>query len=932
MNKKYAAIISAIAFICFSGVAIAGDNDIIKNKAAQYIQTQKDLPAIAGHQIPFIANEGQIKDSGIKFYTKTINGNVYVNDKREIIYYVSSEKKYIGPDDILMADGSRPVTGFSLKEFPVNANNSADYKINGIDQSQTAVNYFIGNNPSDWRSNINTYSRLDLGEIWDGIFLHLKAGSKNIEKLFIISPNADVNDIQISVEGSTQLVINKTGELKLETIYKNIGFTKPVAFQEIDGIKKHIEVAYRLVNENTYGFIVSEYDKNFPLIIDPLLSSTYLGGNSTDIGRALIIDPSNGDIFVAAYTLSSNYPVRGAADDTWNGGYDVVVSKFNSNLSQMLSATFIGGPGSDGAFALAMDKNGNIFVTGQAGDGFPTLSDLQNNTAFDTSYNGGAFDVFVSKLNNNLSALLASTFIGGTGANDAGFGIGVDDSNNVFVTGYTNSQSFPTSAGAYDNTYNGSATDIFVSKFNNNLSSIIPGGGFYFASTFLGGGDPFNFTVDFAYGLAIDKFDSDNNIFIAGLTNSFQPLFPTTPGVYDSSLSQQGAGFVGGVDAIIAKFNNSLTTLMASTFLGGTASESAWAIALGLPGANTTPVFVTGTTSSPNFPITLNAYNYGLSPGLGASDVFVSKLDNNLTALLNSTWLGGTDAETSYAIMQSNINSSVYIAGTAESNDYPTTDGSFATRNAGGGGDCFITEFSDTLNYLVASTFIGGTGLDIAYGIASNGNGDVVIAGQTSSSDYPVWPDITPRLPYSPAWPATNTNLAYSRAYNGGTSDVFVTIIDNSLASGYLQPPPVPPVEQPVTDTSSTGITGGSSGGTPITLNADSFRKPLGSCFIATSVFSNPMNTNVVALRNFRDSYLLTNRLGQNLVENYYRVSPQIAKYLNSNSNLNASLIRIALIPIALTAKYPLLALGAILILALAIIAIYRRRMMVKGI
>ena len=340
---------------------------------------------------------------------------------------------------------------------------------------------------------------------------------------------------QLSAYGAGGLWVNEHGELVAETELGPVKFTKPVAYQEIDGKRVEVGVEYKveslqLKDENTkcetrntklktlnsklastkpnlqstirnpqseYGFQVASYDRTKPLIIDPLLASTFLGGSSYDYGNSLTLDTS-GNVYVTGYTDPTDFPTTsGAYDTTSNGSWDVFVSKLNSGLTSLLASTFLGGSGSDIGNSLTLDTSGNVYVTGKTeSTNFPTTSG-----AYDTSFNSTA-DVFVSKLNSELTSLLASTFLGGS-AVDEGISLTLDTSGNVYVTGGTVSTDFPTTSGAYDTSHNGGYVEVFVSKLNSELTSLL-------ASTFLGGSD-------YDYGKSL-TLDTSGNVYVMGDT------------------------------------------------------------------------------------------------------------------------------------------------------------------------------------------------------------------------------------------------------------------------------------------------------------------------------------------------------------------------------------------------------------------------------
>jgi hypothetical protein len=388
-----------------------------------------------------------------------------------------------------------------------------------------------------------------------------------------------------------------------------------------------------------------------------LSASTYIGGSNGDFAYAIAIDSSN-NVFITGNTWSNDFPIEDGYDDSHNGYYatDAFVAKFNNNLNTLLASTYIGGSEYDYAYAIAIDSSNNVFITGSTWS-----NDFPIEDGYDNSYDGNYADVFVAKFNNNLNTLLASTYIGGS-YSDYANAIAIDSSNNVFITGDTYSNDFPIVNG-YDNSYDGSYADAFVAKFNNNLNTLL-------ASTYIGGSD-----YDFANAIAIDSHD---NVFITGNTRSND--FPIEDG-YDDSRN-------GFYDAFVAKFNNNLDQLLASTYIGGSnGDDHARAIAID----SNDNVFITGYTLSNNFPIE-DGYDDSRN---GYADAFVAKFNNNLNTLLASTYIGGSDYDYAYAIaIDSNDN--VFITGYTYSNNFPIVNG-YDNSYDGSYADAFVAKFNNNL-------------------------------------------------------------------------------------------------------------------------------------------------------------------------------------------------------------------------------------------
>lgn len=723
--KKISRVLGHLFLLMFlSNYLYAKESETIPDKK-QLIQKLSSV------QIPFLENQGQINESSVKFYANIFTGKVFVTDKGELVYNLfkienkSQNTENMHDTSALNIPGSDLLnqktssTAIAIKE---SLNSPNQLKIKGLDKSETTVNYFVGDK-NNWKTNIQTWKEISMGEVYNNIELKLNIYGNNVEKIFTIYPTGSVNDINLKIEGVETLKLNNNGELELWTELGMVNMTMPVAYQIVSGERKHIQVAYNVNPESkSYGFKVGQYDNTKPLIIDPLLSSTFIGGSNTEAAYSIAID-SSGNVYVTGLTYSSNYPTPtwGAYDRTFNGGFDVFVTKFNSTLSYLLSSTFIGGSDYEWANSIVVDSSGNVYVAGTTeSDDFPTTS-----WSYDISYNGGIDDAFVSKLDSNLYNLLSSTFIGGNNTDDA-YSIALDSSGNVYVAGMTGSNDYPTTTWAYDRFYNGNLTDAFVTKLDGDLSSLL-------SSTFIGGSDR-----DYAESIAIS---SSGNVFIAGSTLSSN--YPVTSGAYDTIRD-------GYEDSVVSKLDSTLSSLLSSTLIGGSLSEKSYSIAL----SSSDKVFVTGRTGSSDFPITTGAYDKTYN---GGGDAYVSTFDINLSNLLSSTFIGGSSTDLPYSLA---LDSSgyVYITGYTMSSDYPTICAYDTTLT--GSKDGFIAKLNADLSDLFSSTFIGGSDSDIANAIAINSSDNIYITGGTFSTDYPT------------------TTGAYDRYHSGGDDDVFISKFD----------------------------------------------------------------------------------------------------------------------------------------------------------
>jgi hypothetical protein len=624
------------------------------------------------------------------------------------------------------------------------------------------VNYLLGNDPTKWHSDLPTYGQVVYRNLWPGVDLVFRGAQGRLRYDFVLRPGAKVADIRLAYRGTGALSLDRAGNLRIPTPLGVLRDERPVSYQQIGGRRVPVASRFSLAGRHSFGLALGAYNPRYPLVIDPgLVYSTFLGGTGTDQGFAIAVD-SGGAAYVTGRTGSTNFPTTvGAVDTGHNGGDDVFVSKLNAAGSALVYSTFLGGSGSDMGHGIAVDAGGAAYVTGTAASGFPTTTG-----AFQTTYGGGTSDAFVSKLNAAGSMLVYSTFLGGSSTDD-GWGIAVDATGAAYVTGLTASSTFPTTVGAFDVGHNG-LNDAFVSKLNPSLTGIAS----LVYSTFLGGN-----SNEQGYGIAVDA----TGAYVTGLTSSSSPTtgFPTTSGAYDTSHN-------GSNDAFVSKLNTTGSMLLYSTFLGGTGDDQGRGIAVDAGGTYVTGVAAPG---SPNFPTTSGAYDTSHN---GLNDAFVSKLNPSLTgvaSLVYSTFLGDSGNETGLGIAVDSGGASV--TGQTSSTGFPTTTGAFdTTHNSSGVDDAFVSKLNAAGSALVYSTFLGGSGVDRGMGIAVDSSG-MYVTGLTISLNFPTMgafdtsnngqDGFVSKLSVGPGPPATLT-LSPKTATNvvGNPHTVTATVKDSS--------------------------------------------------------------------------------------------------------------------------------------------------------
>ncbi|MDT7871710.1 MAG: SBBP repeat-containing protein, partial [Thermocrinis sp.] len=527
--------------------------------------------------------------------------------------------------------------------------------------------------------------------------------------LFYIKPGADPSKIVVEVDGAEGLKLSKDGEIIIQTGLGDLKLSKPIAWQEKDGKKLPVEVSYKLIGKNRYSFEVAKADPSLPVVIDPILQSTYLGGNDIDGAKALAIHPTTGEVYVAGYTHSTDFPgTTGGAQPNNAGGYakpvDAFVARLNKDLTQILQATYLGGSNDDEAYTLTIHPTtGDVYVAGYTfSNDFPNTSGGAQASC--NNCGPSFYDAFVARLSADLRTLHQSTYLGGTNY-DFATALAISSTGDVYVAGITWSTDFPGTIGGAQ-AGNRGYYDAFVARLSADLRTL-------HQSTYLGGSDG-----DYPTALAIS---STGDVYVAGYTSSTD--FPGTSGGAQAS-------YGGGSDAFVARLSADLTQILKSTYLGGSGDDIANALAI----SSTGDVYVAGLTSSTDFPGTSGGAqaSYG-----GGSDAFVARLSADLTQILKSTYLGGSGDDIANALAISPTGD-VYVAGFTNSfTDFPGTTGGAQETYGGGEGDAFVAKLNSDLTQILQSTYLGGSYYDEATALAISSTGDVYVAGLTYSTDFP---------------------------------------------------------------------------------------------------------------------------------------------------------------------------------------------------
>ena len=555
--------------------------------------------------------------------------------------------------------------------------------------------YFTGSNPSGWRLGISNFTRVRARDIYPGIDVVYYGNERQLEYDFLVAPHADPRLICLEFDGAVPRV-GTNGSVVLHMPRGDVQLIEPVAYQEIDGLRRKVRVRYVLQGSRA-GFQLAAYDRSLPLVIDPvLLYSSYLGAGGLDGSSAVAVD-SNGNAYVTGWTSSANLAVTaGAAQSNHGGMTDAFLVKVDPSGTVRLYTTYFGGSSNDYGKAVALDPAGNIYIAGSSNSSnFPLLNPIH-------TYAGGS-DAFVAKFAPT-GVLTYSTLIGGSG-NDEAHAIAIDGTGAVYVAGSTDSLNFPTTAGAF-RTSRAGFLDAFVVKLN-------AAGTAKTYSTYLGGS-----STDEANGIAVN---GTGEAWVSGTT--WSPDFPLKNGLQT---------FGGSVEAFVAKLNFAGSDLLFSTFLGGTSIDEGRAITLD-PAGN---AYVTGSTSSTNFPATSGAYRTTPAGAFPDEDAFVTKYNATGTQVLYSTYLGGGGSESGFGIAADSQGNTI-VTGQTASADFPVFSN---VRDFSGAVEAFVAALNPAGNGLVFSSWLGGSGNEAGRSVAILPFGRMYIAGLTNSNDFPVRP------------------------------------------------------------------------------------------------------------------------------------------------------------------------------------------------
>ena len=632
----------------------------------------------------------------------------------------------------------------------------------GEERLPGSSNYFRGNDPAKWFTDVPNFAKVRYAGIYPGVDLVYYGNQQQLEYDFVVAPGASARPIRLHFSGAKALKLTAQGDLAIAAEDGSIAFRKPEIYQMQGGRRQPVAGEFRLLAHNSVGFQLGRYDHSRPLVIDPILAySTYFGGTNADFVVAVTADAS-GDAYVTGLTISEDFPLTAGAFQAVNYATPsnavstAFISKFNASGTALLYSTYLGGVAiantlheqGDYGKAIAVDAAGNAYVTGYTySSDFPITSGAfqKGNQAATVGLATG----FVTKLNPSGTALVYSTYLGGSLLDEL-TSLAIDSSGDAYISGISFSSDFPTTSGVLQTANQSAASN----GFNAVISKLNPTGSALLYSTYLGGGSSDGSTLGGIYWTNPIVVDKNGNAYVAGFTASGN--FPVSANAYQKTNH-------GSFNITVSKLNPTATQLLYSTYLGG--STSSVIEGLAVDGAGN--AYVAGYTSDTDFPVTTGAFqtvNHADTNTTTSAESnqngFLAKINATGTALVYSTYLGGTtgpwggDQIYDLAIDGSG---DAYVAGSAMSDDFPVTANAFQSKNAGSTHCCdyltytsdgFLTEFNPAGSALIYSTYLGGTGTqnpvgpggsgDTAYGLALGRNGNVYVVGFTTSSNFPL--------------------------------------------------------------------------------------------------------------------------------------------------------------------------------------------------
>lgn len=568
-------------------------------------------------------------------------------------------------------------------------------RIDGVDKLGGTANYFIGNRPANWRTGVPLYAKVRYRDVYPGIDLLYHGDGNQLEYDFVIAPGANPDAIRLDFSGTKDVRLDSNGNLVLTTGAGELRQKRPLIYQQSEAERKEVPGHFVISDHKEVSFKIDNYDSTKPLVIDPVLVYSTYLGGNSDEASLSVAIDGQGNTYVTGWTQSTDFPTSSPVSPTNSGASDIVITKLNPAGTGIVYSTYIGGAANDVGEAIAVNSAGEAFVSG-----YTRSTNLPVVAAVQPTYGGGTRDAFFLRLSPNGNSLVYSTYVGGNG-DDTSTSIALNNAGAVYGTGYTSSTNFVTVNAIQS--FNAGGFDAFVLE-------LAPAGNSVVFSTYAGGSGS-----DQGFALALDALGF---VYILGDTTSTNlPTFNALQPFY--------AG--GPFDAFLAKLTPSGNNLVFSTYAGGNGDDSGQALAVDGSGN----IYATGYTDSINLSLIVDA----VQPNKGAGyDAYVAKLNSSGSQVLYSTFLGGNNTDVAFSVAVDSAGTA-YVTGQTFSSDFPLVNPTQGVY--GGAGDVFVTKLWPSGSTILFSTYIGGSGDDWALDVAVDQSGNAYLTGRTGSANFP---------------------------------------------------------------------------------------------------------------------------------------------------------------------------------------------------
>ncbi len=653
-------------------------------------------------------NAGQANDDAVRYYTSTSMGSIGFLDSGIVITQRTEER---GPRPLAVGmDPSSPMTGREMLSpigiGPITLTITYDFidandvTPQGTSASPGEYNYLLGSDPSSWVIGVTAFKAVIYQGLYEGIDLIYTIKGGQLKYDVVVHPGADPGQFRVSAKGHDSMAVTEGGDLVVTTSFGDLVDGGLVAFYGDDPTDT-IDCRFVLEGTETYSFELAPYDTSREVVIDPLVYSSYLGGQLYEEAEGMTVD-KEGNIYICGWSSSSRFPVTPTSyQDEQNGSFDAFLCKFTPDLTKLRYATFVGGDAFEFCSAVHVTDDGRAYLIGRThSDEWPTSP-----SAFQT-WNKGEGDLFIFELNEKGNGMLHSTLIGGIGR-DHPEEIVVGDDGSIFAVGLTQSADFPTTSDAMYS-IDRTSWQGFILKLKADMTSVT------YASALSDAGDV-------ARALTMDE---QGNVLVTGSADRDE--FPTVT----------GAGITWGTgdypDAFIAKYAPDIKTHIYTSFIGGSGSEGSNDIVVDGAGY----IYIAGWTRSDD-----------LNPGSGVLETYGGDLDGMFaklapdgSSIVFACYLGGSGWDQLYGI-DVDSQGRIHTVGISRSSDFPLSEGAHQEEHAGGRYDIVASIIDPEGTSLDYSTYIGGSNDDLSYSVVADLYGNTVLCGYTESDDFPVTED-----------------------------------------------------------------------------------------------------------------------------------------------------------------------------------------------